>query len=225
MDKAFEWYLKAAETGNTDAFYAIGRLYETVFIKKDVRKAIQYYELASELPEACYALGRLYEFCDIIQNDNEKALKLYEKAVGIVDAEFALGLMYENGKGVDQDYDRALELYQSAADKGLVKAYAALGSIYSKMEDHESAFNWNRKAAEHGSEQGIYNLAKMIDSEEGDTKRAFDLYHKLAEGGNAYCQYLIATKYEKGIGVEQSDALAIKWFTLANKGDYKTPPF
>lgn len=49
----------------------------------------------------------------------------------------------------------------------------------------------------------------------GDYERALTILRPLAEQGNAEAQFNLGIMYDKGRGVNQDDAEAVKWFRLA----------
>ena len=78
-EKALNWYLKAAENGETDSFYRIARIYQT---KKD-KKAFEWFAKSSESGDyyADYKLGYIYFEGDNIPKDLNKALKHFQKVI------------------------------------------------------------------------------------------------------------------------------------------------
>lgn len=48
-----------------------------------------------------------------------------------------------------------------------------------------------------------------------DYKKAFTIFHDLANEDNVNAQYNLALMYEKGIGVEKSDILSFVWYDIA----------
>ena len=54
----------------------------------------------------------------------------------------------------------------------------------------------------------------------GDYKTAFDLWYPLAEKGNPSAQMYIGLMYSQGHSVDQDDAAAANWYTLASDQGY-----
>ena len=49
LNKAFQLYKKAAESGNSFAFSDLGLFYkEGIYVKKNIKKAIEYYLIAAD---------------------------------------------------------------------------------------------------------------------------------------------------------------------------------
>ena len=105
--KAAEYFMKAAKLGNTDAQYALGRLfYLGQGVPKDSRQALYYLEKAIEKENqpAIYLAGKIYLTEDSVK-DIGKALQYLEVAASQenANAEYLLGKLYLRGKGVPKD--------------------------------------------------------------------------------------------------------------------------
>lgn len=83
-EKAFEWWMKAAEQGVEDAAYCLGCIH---FKKKDFHTAIEFYLKAISDPvinEAAFQLGVIYENGLGVAKNKVKAIEYYKKgAAGI----------------------------------------------------------------------------------------------------------------------------------------------
>ena len=141
---AFEWYLKAANKNNQQAYMALKRLGS---INSNAVKSK--YEKMANLgdPLAMSILGCLYQYCQVAdlhgnillkQERIDKAKYWYERAKDQDDATTHLAKMYENrliGKNlsVQDRYIKATMYYQQAADKGNRTAKACLKKNASKI--------------------------------------------------------------------------------------------
>ena len=82
-ERAFEWYMKAANTGDTEAEFIIGNRYRKgTGCKKDYAKAAEWFTRAAEKDhaEAQYKLAFLYEKGYGVAKDWAKADQLYARA-------------------------------------------------------------------------------------------------------------------------------------------------
>lgn len=111
--KAIELYLRAALNDYTPALNMLGFIYSSGYLtKKNISKAIQYYEKAIKLgnSKAMYSLSQLFlsepECLDI-----EKAMKLLKDSADrdYPDAHFILGNMHWSG---DNGLQKSKELYR-----------------------------------------------------------------------------------------------------------------
>ena len=111
-NEAIEWYRKAAEYGNTQAQYRLGRCYRFgIGVPQDFIEAAKWFRKAAEQGDRrgecslglCYAQGR-----GVPQDDGE-AVKWYRKAAEQGDACGAqfLSECYKKGRGVPKDYAEA----------------------------------------------------------------------------------------------------------------------
>ena len=122
-EKSFEWFKKAANTGNLHAFNKLGNIYAT---EEDYAKAFKWFKKAADVGDskAAYNLGYFYTGGLGVKMDLEKALSWYEKAAisGNIDAQLNLGFMYIGGQGTKVNYKKAAYWIKKAKDTGNSKA-------------------------------------------------------------------------------------------------------
>lgn len=109
-------------------------------------------------------------------------------------SQYWLALAYKNGYGVDEDVRSAAEWLRIAADGGLACAVEMLARFYKK---------------------GMCSLGADEDKSTALYKKAFEIYLKQAETGNAYSQYKVAEAYEYGFGVGKNEEESFKWMLKA----------
>ena len=115
IEKRFKnYYKKAADEGNVNAQYYIGKLYyKGEVIEKDYKKAFEYLKKAADdgNVNAQYYIGTLYYKGKGIEKDYEKAFEYLKKAAdkGHIDAQYNLGFCYAEGKGIEEDFKKAFE--------------------------------------------------------------------------------------------------------------------
>ena len=140
--EAVDWYRKAAEGGELDAYFALGKCYiEGNGVKKDIKNGINWYRKAAE-KDSSYAtrLAGIYKEGDRIEQDYEEAFYWYNIAAedGKLSAMYELGLLYLLGNGIKQNYDKAYNLLLEVAnDSGWHPSIAdakKLVDAYSKKE-------------------------------------------------------------------------------------------
>ncbi len=180
-EKAFEYYLKAANRGHISAQYSLGILYFYGHgIEVNYEKAFKCFSEAADKGsgEAQCFLGYLYENGEGVKQDYSKAFEWYSKAAaqGVPEAQFNLGVMFDNGQGVAQNYEKAFKLYSKAADKGVPEAQYNLGLLYENGEgvskDIEKAKYWYKKAADQG-DQDAKNAIERLSNTNDDEAQAF----------------------------------------------------
>lgn len=137
-DKAYEWYLKAEDTSDYDAYDATFNIANMYYygwhLEQDYQKAYDRYCCLAELnyEKAIFYLGLYAENGYLGECDYKKALEYYEEAVELGDELSAtnLGRMYSLGIGVEVDRKKGFEYYQKAYTWGDDLACLNLGFCY-----------------------------------------------------------------------------------------------
>lgn len=161
---------------NPKAMMVLGRLYEEgLGTKRDLAKALAYYEFASQHsePYGLYKIGTFLEQgihhqCIEGQPMREQALQYFREAQnqGILEQEslkeasFKVAQYFQYGYGVEKKNLTAAKVhYESAAADGHIESMNALGSLFfNDMKDYDQAAAWFRKATERGHTRAICNL-------------------------------------------------------------------
>ncbi|GBC27568.1 kinase-like domain-containing protein [Rhizophagus irregularis DAOM 181602=DAOM 197198] len=193
LEKAFHWYQKAAENGNTDAMNNLAILYKNgEGTEKNLEKAFHWYQNAAEngKENAIFNLAVCYENGEGTEKNLEKAFHWYQKVVenGHTGAMFNLANGYYNGEGTEKNLEKAFHWYQKAAENGDSVAMFNLANGYYNGEgtekNLEKAFQWYQKAAKNDNKDAIINLVICYENGEGTEKnleKAFYWYQKIAE--------------------------------------------
>lgn len=140
--EAMSLWRKAAELGDMDAQYWVGRMYQYGNgVEVDYVQAIHWYQKAAEQghDDAKYAAKRCQIFIDALhgdaaaqciyaleleRSDPQKALDFMEKSAeqGHDDAQYRLGLWYAFGRNAAKNSKESLRLFQLAAKQGHTEA-------------------------------------------------------------------------------------------------------
>ena len=164
---------KSAKLNNVDAHFVLGYCYETgVGVRKNCHLAMKWYKLMEGA-----IFDYFYTHKDPIDDAAREILRQY-----IDDEEFetALDEMIESEQ---QEYSFEADLAQ--AQRGDVDAQVRFGDRFYYGQDieidREKALYWYKKAAEQGSESGIFKLAKHYETENNSREAAkwFGQYAKL----------------------------------------------
>ena len=220
--QAAYWYEKAAEKGNIDAQFNLGRMYhEGEGVPEDYEKAFHWFKKASDQghTESQYKLGVMYHEGQWVSQDKKKAFELIQKAAenGYMSAQFCLGDFYGNGKIVEQDGLKEFQLYEKAAKEGHTESQYRLGVMLSKgkkiQHDIKKAIEWYEKAAKEGHKDAQFNLGTILSSSDFKDRQnydqAFKWLEKAAEQGSAEAQNSLGVLYYEGKGVSKDDANAV----------------
>ena len=231
--KAARLFRLAADQGNADAQFNLGRMYKSGSdgIAQDDTEACRLYRLAANQghARAQFSLGRMCEHGRGVPQDYAEAVRLYRLAAdqGNAGAQLNLALMYENGQGVVRDEAEATKFYRLAASQGIAHAQFRLGRMYrsgsdSVAQDEAQACMLYRLAADQGHARAQCNLGWMYEHGRGvpqDYAEAVRLYRLAADQGLALAQFNLGVMYENGLGVDRNDFEAARLYSLAaNQG-------
>jgi len=121
--KSFDYYLKAANLGETKAQFLVGYMFEYgEGTEKNVSLASVWYKKAADAGNrgAQHNLAYFYYAGIAVQQDYKKAFEYFQLAAkqGKADSMRNIGVMYEYGQYVTKNYDKALHWYQQAIANG-----------------------------------------------------------------------------------------------------------
>jgi TPR repeat protein len=147
------------------------------------------------------------------------------------DRKCGLALRYYFGHGVPKDLAEAARWFEMAAREGSAAAQLHLGRAYVGGQgvavNPAEAVHWYREAAEVDYPAGLDAMGMVYSSGYGgvasDLPKAFSLFLRAAEAGDANSQYEVAVFYSNGIMeglngrvlLEKNPEEARRWFTEA----------
>ena len=173
MSESIESIQNSAFTGNPQAQYELGQMYEfgrgvgqdyTVAMKWYIESANQNYAAAQ------YAIGLLYEHGRGVEVNVSTAAEWYTKAAeqGDTWAINNLAMLYSYGKGVEADEQKANDLYLQAAHLGHFQAQYNLGARYASGRgfdvDLVASYFWFERSKLGASALNQERANKMLDS-------------------------------------------------------------
>jgi TPR repeat protein len=166
--------INAADSGDTDAMYHLGRLYrDDPSVDQHYQQAMQWFVKAAAAGSvaAMNSIGSLYEHGSGVPQDYAEAMKWYRKAAdgGNSGGMENVALLYGGGHGVTQDYKQAMIWYRKAADAGYARAMRDLGYMYENGEgvtpDLQQAIQWYRKGADAGNADAKDALGRLATTQ------------------------------------------------------------
>ena len=169
LEKARYYFEKAAELGNADALYGLGKLYlEPEFPDYDPYKAVEYLEESTAKGNAFakYQLGKLLCQGELVEKDIARGLPLLEELAenGVTFASYIAGKVYLKEEGW-QNIKKAILYFRQAAEDGNSFAEYQLGRIYyfgnGVRADQEKGLDYLKEAVSHGNEYAA-NLLQTI---------------------------------------------------------------
>ncbi len=188
----------------------------------------------------------------LIKKDYKKAFKILSPIAkdGNPDAQYYLGYLYSMGLGVftnkkesEKLYSSAIKIFKEQAENGNKEAISKLGRIFSdgsdlENEDYMEELKWLKLASKNGCGESsflighIYNLGeKLSDADKSNIfpivnkKEAFKWFKISAEQGMIFGMINVAGWLRLGIGTEQNDLEAFKWYNIAILSYKKTVNF
>jgi len=134
LNEAFKLYKRAADQGNSNAQYYLGKKYECgQGVTKDMNEAIKLYKLSADqgYTRAQFDLARMYSMGEGVPKDEKEAFRLYKLSAEQYNSgsQNNLALMYQNGEGVSKDLNEALRLFKLSADQGHSAAMTLLSTF------------------------------------------------------------------------------------------------
>jgi len=224
LNKAFEYYSRAAMQGHVNSQYQLGKFYcHGVFVKEDKTQAIEWFKKSAEQgnADAQFCLGQLYVKT---KGDYKLAIKWYKLAAeqGLAKAQYTIGILYYYGSGVKRNYKQAVNWWTKSAEQGDDDAQCFLGMCYDAgkgvKKDYEKAIIWLTKAAEQNNVEAQSLLGEHYYRGKGvkkDYEQAVKWLKKAAEHGDAFAQMRLGFCLQHGNGVVIDNKQAVNWLAKA----------
>ncbi len=197
LDRAYDWYTRAADMGNPDAEFALaGIMFMQDGPYSDQARGNQLLLKAADSGqhEAEEQAGMMYAYGGGgLKRDPAKAVKYLEAACegGVQQAMTSYANMCFEGQAVPRDLAKAAKWFRAAADNCDGMAQYALGCMYGNgyyfEQDDAKAAEWFREAAEGGEPNAQYALGCFCYEGRGvakDTKKAAAWFQEAAEQGH-----------------------------------------
>ena len=205
-DKAFEWYMKAAEQNHAMAQKMVGDCFlEGIGVEENPETAVEWYRKAAEQNDegAQFQLGECYYDGIGVEEDEDIAFEWYMKAAenDFADAQSIVAEYYLD----DEEFELAFVWYKRAAENDVPDPHAQrrVGDFYYEGEhvkqDFKAAAQWYKKAAAEGNEYAQFKLAECYYNGTGvneDKEKACELYKKAADHGNRDAIAKLAEYYQ-----------------------------
>ena len=227
---ALEWFKRAGNAGRFDAYFQAGKFYlHGIGTEVNYTEAKKYYELAAkhDVASAFHQLAWLYEHAMGVPYDRNKAMEYYKIAAdkGISESQFALGVIFFAERNIAE----AAAYFNEAAKQNHKEAYNSLGVIKEQnYSDFLTAKKYYESAANLGSVNGMYNVARMYERDE-NYPQALDWYKKAANSNDSSWHWTISDAiyslgrfYNNGLGVPRDGSLAQAYYKQAADMGHET---
>lgn len=243
LEKAREWFQKAADSGNADAMYQIGLMLmrgeggapDAIGAKKYFDQAQLRYQnkaIAGDA-NAAYWVAILNEKKLVSEASPEKSIPWLIQAAesGNVSAQCLLALKYRDGAGCAVDTNKFIYWSERAAEANDLGAIMELGITYRDgkgvPKNTEKAEQWFKKGCELDDPYSMFALAQMWMQAEAPTElhrqEALTLYQKAAKIGSRAAALSAASHLIDGT-IKHENARVEAFRLLRNLVDTKGDP-
>ena len=249
IDKALEYYKKAAKHGDADAKYKIDLLegkpsknrrnfnFEKALdytygytVEVDYDKAIEYYKIGAKNNHgtSIYNIGFLLEHTSKTKKNKEASQYFLQSAeLGNTYGQTVMANKYLFGWGVEIDKEKSVYWEEQAAKQGNITSIREMAQKYYYGEgvdkNFEEAVKWYQKAIDAGDQESLYLLGKMHENGEGfdkDFDKALELYTQAAKLGYDEAQNELSDVYFKGNRAKRDYKKSFKWAKKAAEQGY-----
>lgn len=139
--KAFKFYQKSCDLGETDGCVGLASLYERgLGVGKSPQKAIEIYKNGCNDANAaaCLHLAQIYKKGELVERDYAMAMGAYVNActAGDLGACVSVAQMYEQGLGAPKDKRRAFAIYKASCFRGFNEACVPMKKLAKELGEH-----------------------------------------------------------------------------------------
>jgi TPR repeat protein len=239
LPPTIESVLPRAESGDVNAQFTLGHLYEDPYAKnKDFKEAFRWFLLAAQGGQAMaqQRVANAYEWGRGVDRNPQEAQRWYsifrqtllrqcddpKRQSGLPERE--LGEVYARGLGVPKNDVEAFSWYSKSADKGNVWGFYEVGDFYASgrgvPRDVSKATSWLQKAKDAGNERAAIKLAALLgekDPEKGATmteEECQKFIGRLKDSGEGW-QLKVADRYSIGLDLPKNPVEARRWYEIA----------
>lgn len=174
MEKAVDWYKKAADHGQTDALIILGLMYlNGDEVKQDQAAGLRYLRSAVDNKRsgpAAALLSSFYHLGQGVDKDETESRTYLKRATELCSPDELLGagMMFLGREGARRDEDTGFQLVSFSAKKGYIPAQFVLGDYYYRhplgpesRSNNAKAVEWHLKAATQGYAQAQWRIATL----------------------------------------------------------------
>lgn len=136
--RAYEWYLKSAQSGDVFAMSRLAwRLEKGIVSAPDFEQAYYWYQKAADHGDSYCMIhvGYYIAMGQVVPKDVKKGIELIQKGVSLEAnapefGYYLLGRFCETGEGMPKDMEKALQYYEKALEKDSEEALYRMALLY-----------------------------------------------------------------------------------------------
>lgn len=233
IDKALNWYKRAAEKGDTHASCVLGEIYsDGIETRLDYAEAAKWYRLGVEQGSGAAEnnLANLYLVGQGVPKDYAKASELYNQAMkhGMSStAKHNLAELKLYATPPFRNHREAVPVIMDAAKNGDTYSQVLLGEMYETgrgvRRDYQEAAKWYKSAADSSRAEAMVALGEMYRTGRGvpvDYSQAKIYFDRAVEFYNYWGYRGLGKLYANGQGVPRDEAKAAAYYLEgAENGD------
>ena len=226
VEKAIDWFKKAADLGNENAQYSLAKIY---LEEKDFEKVNSAIKMLEKLAEnnnmmAEYTLGSIYADYESQYYDLEKAIGYLERSAEQDNqfAEYKLGVIYADPEEPHYDLEKAISYLEQSVKQDNQFAEYKLGVIYADPEgqyyDLKKAISYLEQSAKQDNQFAEYKLGVIYADPEGlhyDLEKAIRYFGQSAIQDNQSARYALGVIYADSEKPYYNLDVAITYFKKA----------
>jgi len=230
--KAYEYFQKAAETGNPNAQGYLGKMYAEGVgnVEQSITTALKYFHLAVEQknPIGQAGLATMFMYGKGVEKDMFKAFHYFKLSAdqGWAEGQLQLGYMHFKGWGTKRDYKQAVQLFNLAAQNGHILALYYLAKMHTVGIGVTRSCKTAVELFKNVCERGYWaNKLDMAHSQykKGNINSALSAYSLLAEMGYEVAQSNVAYILDKGMtsalfNIPTAERALQQWQRAADQG-------
>ena len=208
----------AAQSGSPEALLILARSYEDGVLtdKNTILAAVDYlqaYRLGSY--KAAQYLLNLLQSKDFAGHLKQKVTE------GNPDALYAWAAISALGFSSEITNQQALDFLKKAVDKKHISSMIEMGLLYSSgklvKKDPAKAYEYWNMAKQLGSKEAEVRIAlsHIVDSTAVNISEDVKVIKQIANSGSIFAETALGYCFEKGVGVKESKATAVKYYREA----------
>ncbi|KAG0168711.1 hypothetical protein DFQ28_006264 [Apophysomyces sp. BC1034] len=238
IEEGIRYLQQAAEDGQADAAYELGRVYSDrySYSKNNMAQSLLWYEKALEHGDTRALVDLAYGFYEgspEVQKDDARAFRYAEMGAKANDkyCQYILGNLYLKGRGTPENAQEAIKWLATSVEQGFTLAIEDIATVYLRgsgnvEKNFERAYEWCKRGESNITfcQTALGDIYRNGWSVQRNYQKAFEYYQTAASQPDAphhYAQHMLGEMFLNGEGIPQDIAVAKEWFQIAASQGYE----